>query len=163
MLEEGYVNPDYVEKVNKWLERKDTTKPPVWTKIKRESDGLNVNISTDKIVLSWSSVPFEVQVSHSIQFKWKGIHIKLTVLEYYGQRSNTIRAIVEYLEKKYYFGVGRSSVGAGCMGEHPNIVVGNNKLKFQFGKNCMSISELVNDQRLELMEVKKESNFELII
>jgi hypothetical protein len=163
LLEEGYIKPDYVEKINKWLERKDTTKTSVRTRIKRESDGLNVSISTDKIVLSWSSVPLEVQVSYSIQFIWKGIHIKLTVLEYYGQRSNTIRAIVKYLEKTYNFGFGRSSVGAGSMGEHPNIVVGNNKLKFEFGKNCMSISELINDQRLELMEDKKESSFELVL
>jgi hypothetical protein len=161
LLEEGYMNPDYVEKVNKWLERKDTIKPSVWTKIKRDSDGLNVNISTDKIVLSWSSVPLEVQVSYSIQFKWKEIHIKLTVLEYYGQRSNTIRAIVEYFNKTYNFGVGRSSVGAGSMGEKPNIVIGNNMLKFQFGKNCISISDVIIDQCLELIENKTESNFQI--
>jgi hypothetical protein len=161
LLEEGYMNPDYVEKVNKWLERKDTIKPSVWTKIKRDSDGLNVNISTDKIVLSWSSVPLEVQVSYSIQFKWKEIHIKLTVSEYYGQRSNTIRAIVEYFNKTYNFGVGRSSVGAGSMGEKPNIVIGNNMLKFQFGKNCISISDVIIDQCLELIENKTESNFQI--
>ena len=163
LLEEGYMNPDYEEKLNIWLERKDTNNTPVWNKITRESDGLNINISPDKIVLSWDSPPIDTQVSYSIKFKWKGVHIKLTVLEYFGQRSNTIRAIVEYLEKTYNFGVGRSSVGAGCMGEPPNIVVGNNKLKFQFGKNCMSISELINDHRLELMEDRKLSNFETLI
>jgi hypothetical protein len=163
LLEEGYMNPDYAEKVNKWLERKDTTKSSAWTRIIRKSDGLNINVSDDKVVLIWDSSPIEVQVSYSIQFKWKGVHIKLTVLEYYGQRSNTIREVVEYLEKTYKFGVGRSSVGAGCMGEQPNIVVGNNKLKFQFGKNCISISELINYQQLELMHEKMESNFQIIL
>jgi hypothetical protein len=161
LLVEGYMNPDYEGRIIKWLEREDATTQSVWTRIKRKSDGLNVNISPDKIVLSWDSAPLDFQVSYSVQFKWKGVHIKLTILEYYGQRSNTIRAIVEYLEKTYKFGVGRSSVGAGCMGEKPNIVIGNNKLRFQFGKNCMFISELINDQQLELTKDKKESNFEL--
>ncbi len=163
LLLEGYMNPDYVEKLNILLERKDTNNPPIWSKITREFDGLNINISPDKIILSWDSTPIETEVSYSIQFKWKGVHIKFTVFEYYGQRSNTIRAIVEYLEKTYKFGVGRSSVGAGCMGEQPNIVVGNNKLRFQFGKNCVSISELINEKRLELMNLKMESNFHIIL
>ena len=85
------------------------------------------------------------------------------MLTIYRQRSNTIRAIVEYHNKSFNFGVGQSSVGAGAIGEQPNIVIGNNKLKFQFGKNCIFITELINNKQLELIENKKESNFQLII
>lgn len=161
LLVEGYMHPNYEEKNKKWVDIKDINTPTVWTKIRRKFDGLNINVSPDKIVLSWESVPIDVQVSHTIQFKWYGIQIKLTVLEYYGLRSNTIRAVVEYFHKVYQFGVGRSSVGAGSMGEKPNIVVGNNELEFQFGKNCISISDIVIDQSIELKEKKTVSNFQI--
>lgn len=161
ILVEGCMHPNYEEKIKKWVDIKDNSAPTVWTKIRRKFDGLNINISPDKIVLSWDSVPLDIQVSHTIQFIWNGIQIKLTVMEYYGQRSNTMRAVVEYFNKVYQYGVGRSSVGSGFMGEKPNIVFGNNKLEFQFGKNCISISDIIIDQSLELKEKKNVSNFQI--
>ena len=161
LLDKGCMNTNYEIEMNKSLDIKDISIPTKWTRITRKYDGLNINISPDKIVLSWNSVPIDVQVSHTIQLKWNGIQIKLTVLEYYGQRSNTMRAVVEYFHKVYQFGVGRSSVGAGFMGEKPNIVFGNNKLGFQFGKNCISISDIIIDQSLELKEKKTVSNFQI--
>lgn len=163
LLLEGYMNPNYEEKVNKWVNNFKSNISSTWVRIIRESDGLSINISPEKFVLSWNSVPMEVQASHSIQFKWKGVYIKLTVLEFYGQRSNIITAIVEYLNKSFNFGFGRSSVGAGSMGVSPKFVVGNQKLQFQFGKNCISVSEITIDPRLELMKENTDSNFQLLV
>jgi hypothetical protein len=161
LLKEGYMKPNYEEKVQQWLLSNKVVKAqPI--KIQRESDGLNLTLTQDKIILSWESVPLDVQVSYSIIFKWKGVRINLMVLEYCGQRSNTIKAVVQYLGNKYSFGVGRSSVGAGSMGEKPNISIGNNKLKFEFGKRCMSVSDIVIDETLSLTE-ERESNFQVII
>jgi hypothetical protein len=161
LLNEGFMKPDYEEKVQQWMSSNKYVKTqPI--KIQRESDGLNLTLTQDKIILSWECVPLEVTVSYSIIFNWKGVRINLMVMEYYGQRSNTIKAKVQYLGNSYSFGVGRSSVGAGAMGEKPNIAIGNNKLKFEFGKRCMSISETVIDESLELMG-DRESNFQLII
>lgn len=161
LLKEGYMKPNYEEKVQQWLSsNKDVKAQPI--KIQRESDGLNMTLTQDKIILSWDSVPLDSQVSYSIIFNWKGERICLTVMEYYGQRSNTIKALVQYMGKQYSFGVGRSSVGAGAMGEKPNISIGNNKLKFEFGKRCMSIYDIVLDETQLMME-ERESNFQLIV
>ncbi len=163
LLAEGYMKPDYTEKVNQYIPEQDSDKSYTYNKVFRESDGLLMNVSLYKIVLSWDAPPFEVQVSYSIKFKWKSTQFKLTVLEYYGQRSNTIKAIVEYLDKSYTFGFGRSSVGAGSIGETPDIRIGNEKLKFQFGKNTISITEVSTDNRLNSIQSITESNFELIV
>jgi len=160
-FDKGYMHTSFEIEMNKSLDINAISKPTIWTKITRKYDGLNINICPDKIVLSWNSVPIDFQVSHTIQLKWNGIQIRLTVMEYYGQRSNTIRAVVECFNEIYNFGVGRSSVGAGSMGKIPNIVFGNNKLKFQFGKNCISILDIIIDQSTELIEKKNESNFQI--
>ena len=131
-------------------------------RIIRESDGLYLTFTWDKIILNWESSPLEVQVSHSLSFKWKGEHINFTVTEYNGKRSNTLNALVQYKGNNYSFGFGRNALGAGAIGEKPNITLGNNKLKFDFGKKCISISDTVIDENLELMN-DKESNFLLIV
>ena len=161
LFDQGYVDTNYEIEMNKLLDIKDISIPTIWTRVTRKYDGLNINISPDKIILSWNSVPIDVQVSHTIKLKWNGIQIRLTVMEYYGQRSHTIRAVVECFNKTYNFGIGRSSVGAGSIGEKPNIVFGNNILKFQFGKNCVSISDVIIDQSLKLFKNKIESNFQI--
>jgi hypothetical protein len=84
------------------------------------------------------------------------------VTEYNGWRSNTINAQVQYLGKNYNFGFGSNALGAGAIGEKPNITIGNNKLKFDFGKKCISIAYTVIHENLELMN-DKESNFLLIV
>jgi len=129
----------------------------------RKFDGLSVSVSLDKIVLSWDAPTCDIQVSNSIKFKWNSTHFKLTVIEYYGQRSNTIEAILEYLDKSYKFGFGRSSVGAGRMGETPDIRIGNEKLNFQFGKSTISITEVSIDNRINRIQEITAANFELII
>lgn len=137
--------------------------PCFWNKITRESDGVKINLSANKIVLSWNSVPLETRAIHSIKIKWCGVLLSITVNEYYGQRSNTIRAVVEYLNQSFSFGVGRCSLGAGCFGQSPNISIGNKALKFQFGKNSFSMTEVIIGSVQELAEVKNESAFELVL
>jgi hypothetical protein len=161
LFDKVYIDTSYEIEMNNSLEINDSSKREIWTRITTKDDGLNISISPSMIVLSWSSVPIDVQVSHTIKLKWNGIQIRLTVMEYYGQRSNTLRALVECSNEIYNFGVGRSSVGAGSMGKIPNIVFGNNKLKFQFGKNSISILDMIIDQSAELIEKKNESNFQI--
>jgi hypothetical protein len=84
-----------------------TNSPCYWNKITRESDGVKINLSANKIVLGWNSVPLETRAIHSIKIKWCGVQFSVTVNEYYGQRSNTIQANVEYLNQSFFFWIVR--------------------------------------------------------
>lgn len=160
LLVDGFFNSNPGQEI---LVSSKTNPPSFWNKISRESDGVKINLSANKIVLSWNSVPLETRAIHSIKIKWCGVLLSITVNEYYAQRSNTIQAVVEYLNQSFSFGVGRCSLGAGCFGQPPNISIGNKALKFQFGKNCFSITEVIIGSVQELVEVKNESAFELVL
>jgi hypothetical protein len=163
LLDEGYLDEDYESRVSAWLEEKKIQKRPVRTRIKRQSDGLRISVSPDEIVISWDNALKGMGVSYTIEFYWKGIHVKLTASEYNGTKSRTIQAMVECLDQTYTFGIGQCSLGAGYTGSRPRISSGNNKLVFDIGLNCVSFSDIVINQTLELMEEKRESNFQLIL
>ena len=163
LLMEGYMEQNYEERVMKMIKESSIEKPIVWNTLIRESDDLKISLSENIISLSWRSAPIDTKISNSIKFLWKGIPIELTAIEFYGQRSNTIRAIVRYNNKSYEFGYGRCSLGAGGFGEAPNIISENNKLKFEFGKNWISVTNTIIDPRLELMGKKTSSSFQLLL
>jgi len=135
----------------------------VFSDIINDRDGVKISISANKFIFSWKGGEFENQVYNSMKFSWKGVNFKLTSVEYFGKRSNTISVIVEYFNKKYQFGYGRSSVGAGSFGEFPIISVGGARLHFQFGKNCISVSEVKSRQNEEFERAIQKGSFQIII
>lgn len=133
-----------------------------FTVITRAKDGYKISVKKDQFILGWESGGKE-HIKHSVNFTWNGIKFELTGLAYYGQRSNTIEAQLSYFNQTNRFGFGRSTLGAGAIGHIPNIIVGNTKLKFTFGNNWISVSEIAVGPRSEVELIKLNSAFEFIL
>lgn len=112
---------------------------------KEQPSEMRINLTNNQIVIGWDKSSNESEIIKDIRFIWMDIIFNLTVNEFYGVRSNTIKARLSYLGNEYEFGVGRCSLGAGSFGCKPNIIIKNKTLKFIFGKHCISIkSELIS-------------------
>ena len=133
-----------------------------FTVINRAKDGYKISVKKDQFILGWESGGKE-HIKHTVNFTWNGIGFELTGLAYYGQRSNTIEAQLCYFNQTNRFGFGRSTVGAGAIGYVPNIIVGNTKLKFAFGNNWISVSEIAVGPRSEVELTKLNSAFEFML
>lgn len=140
---------------------KRISRNPEYTVINRAKEGYKISVKKDQFILGWDSVGKE-HVSHSIEFIWNGISFGLTGLAYYGSRSNRIEAQLNYFNQSTRFGYGRSIVGAGAIGHIPNVIVGNTKLKFTFGNNWISVSEVAVGPRTESDLLKSKGSFEFI-
>lgn len=99
-----------------------------------EKERFNLSSRLNSFTLSWVSQP-QTQLVYKLKFKWEGVVFRLTAVGTYNLRSNTTIAILEFEEYFYRFGIGQSSVGAGSIGNKPEIIIGNNKLEVSFGKN----------------------------
>lgn len=104
--------------------------------------GFKLTLGTDYFNISWNSHPNSVSLK-KIVFNWRGFDFKLTAIGKNNERSTTVEAILEFNGIKYKFGIGRCSVGAGCIGVKPKILVGNNNLNFSFGKNYIHVENKV--------------------
>ncbi len=103
-------------------------------KILLEKEGFNLSSKLNSFTLSWDYRP-QTQLVYKLKFRWKGIVFRLTAIGTYNLRSNTTIAILEFEKYFYRFGIGQSSIGAGAIGKKPDIILGNYKLEFSFGKN----------------------------
>jgi hypothetical protein len=123
-------------------------------KILLEKEGFNLSSRLNSFTLSWDSRP-QTQLVYKLKFSWKGVIFRLTAIGTYNLRSNTTIAILEFEEHFHRFGIGQSSIGAGSIGDKPDIIIGNHKLEVSFGKNHIHLyqkgvgSDLNNEEPFE--------------
>lgn len=133
-----------------------------YTVINRLKEGYKISVKKDEFILGWETQGKE-NIKHSVDFIWNGINFTLTGLGYYGQKSTTIQADLRYFNQTTRFGFGRSTLGAGAVGHVPEIIVGNKKLKFSFGNNWISVSEIAVGPCSEIQWNKASSSFEFVL
>lgn len=132
-----------------------------FTVIRKEKEGFNISVSKDQFILGWDPL-IHGKLEHTVQFRWNGILFHLIGLANYGKQSNSIEAKLAYFSQSSQFGFGRSTIGTGAIGQAPNVIVGNKKLKFEFGHNWIAVSEIAVGPKLETSISKVNSSFELI-
>jgi hypothetical protein len=94
---------------------------------------MQTTISGDELILSWDK---EEAYSLSITLEWFDLlmHVKLEKEVLF--KSDSFKILIHVNNTTHYFGYGRSTVGAGRLGEVPKLELGDYYLTFEFKNNA---------------------------
>ena len=141
---DGYIDPDYEEKIKKAGKKSPVQSQDNFTQIINEEKKIKVNYTTDRFIFSWNKGEIGHALQKEIYFFWRGLIIKLSVLDCRNHRSNKLTITVEYSDKTYQFGVGMNALGGGSFGQWPDIQSGIYKLKIEPGIHCVFVYDSVS-------------------
>lgn len=96
---------------------------------------MHTTITEDELILSWDK---EGAYSSSITFEWFNLlmHVKLEKEDLF--KSDSFKILIHVNKTNHFLGYGRSTVGAGRIGEVPKLELGDYYLTFKFQKNTFA-------------------------
>lgn len=105
--------------------------------------------SGDELILSWD---IEGTYSSSITLQWFDLLMHVKLEKEFLFKSESFKVFIHFNNTTYFFGYGRSTVGAGTFGKIPRLELGEYYLTFKFQTNGVVFTNNSSEGNLPLIE-----------